>query len=98
MKDPKKRDPFELLKAWVHWKKLEKGLDEDDLLFVRDIDNLISQVGTLRAQLEAEREYIGTLREAIENGICEIPNLCAHEFCGDLWKTLTLPRPGEKPT
>lgn len=43
---------FKDLKAWVQWKKKEKDLSEDDVLFVKDLEDLISLVGTLTAKLE----------------------------------------------
>jgi hypothetical protein len=43
---------FETLKAWVHWKKKEKDLSEDDVLFVKDIEDLLSLVNTLRARYD----------------------------------------------
>lgn len=33
------------LKAWCHWKRKEKDLSEDDTLFVKAIEDVISQAG-----------------------------------------------------
>lgn len=54
---------FELLKAWCHWKRKEKDLSEDDSLFVKDIEDLISLVGTLRAKLAKFESPDGTINE-----------------------------------
>jgi hypothetical protein len=44
------------LKAWCHWKKKETGVSEDDLLMVKDIEDVISQVNNWRAKYEKEKE------------------------------------------
>ncbi len=43
------------LKAWCHWKKLENDVTQDELDLVKDIEDVISQVGTWKAKFEAER-------------------------------------------
>lgn len=45
----------ETLKAWVHWRKKVKDLDEHDLQFVKDIGDVLSQVGTYKAETEKLR-------------------------------------------
>lgn len=57
----------ETLKAWVHWKRKEKELSEDDALFVKDVEDLISQVGTYQARLaqaEHDRDQLRADRRA----------------------------------
>ena len=49
------------LKAWAHWKKREKGLTEDDALFVKAVEDAISQAGMvpkLRTQLAETQNVI----------------------------------------
>lgn len=48
----KKPTDLDTLKAWCHWKKLETGVCEDDLLMVKAIEDVISQVGTWKAKAE----------------------------------------------
>lgn len=45
----------ENLKAWVHWKKREKDLSEDDQLFVKAVEDAISQAEMV-PQLRKERD------------------------------------------
>lgn len=42
------------LKAWCHWKRLEKDVSEDDLLMVRDIEALLEVVEALESVLSEE--------------------------------------------
>lgn len=46
---------IERLKAWVHWKSLEKDLSEDDALLVKAVGDVVSQVGTYKAEIERRR-------------------------------------------
>lgn len=43
-------DKHETLKAWCHWKRKEIGVSEDDLEFVKAIEDVISEVGTWKAK------------------------------------------------
>lgn len=47
--------PHADLKAWCHWKRKEKDLSEDDALFVKAIEDVISEVGTWKAKYEQLR-------------------------------------------
>lgn len=57
--EPKRKDAkrayqsdVDCLKDFCHWKRLDNDLSDDDLEFVRAIENLISQVGTWKAKYE----------------------------------------------
>ncbi len=71
------------LKAWVHWKKREINLSEDEALFVKAVEDVISQAGMapknlqkevsqLRFQLrkasQREAELIAAVQEHAEGG------------------------------
>lgn len=56
----------ETLKAWCHWKRKEKGVDEDTLEMVKDIEDVISQVGTYKAKSESLKAQLADETRACE--------------------------------
>lgn len=56
---------LDCLKGWIHWKKLEKPpIDEDELDFVKAIEDVISQAG-MSASLKAENNKLkASIKEA----------------------------------
>lgn len=57
---------YSTLKAWCHWKRAEKDLPEDDVAFIKDVEDLISLVGTLQARLDKFEQVAGT-HQAVED-------------------------------
>lgn len=67
---------LDTLKAWCHWKKMEIGLSEADYLFVRAIEDVISQVGSWKAKCEKligghtpEEESTGAMTISLEPNV-----------------------------
>jgi hypothetical protein len=63
---------FETVKAWCHWKRIERDISESDLEMVKDLEDLISQVGTWKAkaekfQVEVDEHVAEFLAEHDEN-------------------------------
>ncbi len=57
------------LKAWCRWKREQKDLSEEDDLLVKEVEDLISQVGTYKAKMEQIQKELNFARElAVERG------------------------------
>lgn len=74
---------LENLKAWCHWKRREVDVSEDDLLFVKAIENVISQAENMEAAIKktlkiVNAQAIWTSDSTISAGLTKQALQCLH--------------------
>lgn len=77
-------DRFETLQSWCQWKRREPGLTEDILEFVKDVEDLLSQVGTFKAERDrwkAKAEAVQAIQHTLVGTLEKIadPRLRDHQ-------------------